>query len=44
LILPFQNWLFGRIAYIISINPKVGYGFLNEFNKIDWTIKAVNSD
>lgn len=37
-IMAFQDWLYGHICFISSINKTVGIKMLNEFNKIDWTI------
>jgi RNA-directed DNA polymerase len=32
----FKEWLAGNIAFIQSIEPKVGKEFWGKFNKIDW--------
>lgn len=34
----FQDWLFGHISFIMSINKKVGTKFLDMFNRIDWSV------
>ncbi|WP_108807549.1 reverse transcriptase family protein [Aquimarina spinulae] len=37
-IMAFQDWLYGHICFISSINKIAGKKMLSEFNKIDWTI------
>ncbi len=34
----FQDWLWGKICFIYSVNEELGKKYIKQYNKINWTI------